>query len=225
MTHSHLGFLFSLSCSIQSKARRYALEILADAQEFAIHRNKQSKLSLEVITPADISLALDFRADADVSSTLPSLHTLAEDINRIPLPPIPSHCYTGIVLPDQAHQLTAMTFDVVSSKRVKDRMALGGKVMSASIVQGVLDKVESMASDAGGAHNNNTCSSSKRRKTDKSGSSTLYGANKGKPIPVNLKSTPISNSNTNSTTDAISSVSHLPTATTTIPMSNIDNQP
>jgi histone H3/H4 len=180
--------LEALGCLLE-QARRYALEILADAHEFALHRKQQSKFSLQTITPADIALALDFRADADVASTLPSLQVLVEDVNRKPLPPIPSHCYNGVVLPDRDHQLTAMTFDVVSSKRVKDRMTLGGKPMSALTVQGVVENIDSRRTD-GGTHDNTTHgttneNNTKRRKT---ASMSSYGASKGKPIPVNLKS-------------------------------------
>ena len=60
----------------------------------------------------------------------------------------------------------ARTFDVVSSKRVKDRMGLGGKVPSAQS----LDNLESMSTMDAMTHTTGT----KRRKKEPAAS---YGAN------------------------------------------------
>lgn len=101
------------------QARRYALELVADAQDcaYAAHRHD--------IMRADLTMALELRPDN------PNTHTLAElqkmtvfchNVNKTPLPPIPQHCYSGVVLPPKPHQLTARTFDILTGAQVSLKM-------------------------------------------------------------------------------------------------------
>ncbi|KAL3759815.1 hypothetical protein ACHAWU_007559 [Discostella pseudostelligera] len=128
------------------QARRYTYELLANAQDYAIHANRNSFYSL---LPADILLAAEMLADENntnddgggvggssgvggihgVASTLPTPEELLEfaaTVNRVPLPPIPSNCYNGVALPPVEEQLTSRTYDVVNGARVVQRMMRGG---------------------------------------------------------------------------------------------------
>ena len=206
----------ALGCLLE-QARKYTLEILSDAHDFALHRKQKSKISLQAITPADITLALEFRADADATAvtTVPcsSVQIVADDVNRIPLPPIPSHNYNGVVLPEQAHQLTAMTFDVVSSKRTKDRMAVGGKPLSSTSVESFLANVDSILMPSDGVEKKKKKNETTTTTTNKS-TSTSYGAAKGKPIPVHLKSHALVHPTSMDIDSDVSSLPLVPTAAT-----------
>lgn len=105
-------------CVLLEQARRHALEIMADAQDYAVCANRSE------ITKADFELASEMRPDhpTAITTQLPKLNLLAQQINRIPLPPIPSNCYSGVLLPPRQHQLTARTFDVVSGAQVSQKM-------------------------------------------------------------------------------------------------------
>ena len=105
----------ALACLLE-QARRYAQELIADAQDYAVNRTELSR--------ADLQLAADMRADYPVaiSTQLPKLNLVAQQVNRAPLPPIPSHCYSGILLPPKEHQLTARTFDIVTGAQVAQKM-------------------------------------------------------------------------------------------------------
>jgi histone H3/H4 len=100
------------------QARRFAIEILMDAQDYAFIANRVE------IAKADLMLAFEFRPDHPlaVSTQVPKLNLLSGTVNRVPLPPIPTQCYSGIVLPPKHHQLTARTFDVVTSAQTARRM-------------------------------------------------------------------------------------------------------
>ncbi|KAL9181788.1 hypothetical protein ACHAXT_012131 [Thalassiosira profunda] len=109
------------------QARRYALELLADAQDYAIHARRRAIPSL---LPADLYLAAEMRGDAGgAPATLPAperISELAGAANRAPLPPIPGDCYDGAALPPKEQRLTARTFDVVDGARATQRMVRGG---------------------------------------------------------------------------------------------------
>lgn len=101
------------------QARRYALELVADAQDcaYAAHRHD--------ITRADLVMALELRPDQPNTSTLTELQKMnnfAHKINKKPLPPIPQQCYSGILLPPKANQLTARTFDILTGAQVMKKM-------------------------------------------------------------------------------------------------------
>jgi histone H3/H4 len=107
----------AFACLLE-QARRYALELLADAQDYAYVASRN-----EIARP-DLLLANEMRPDHPVAVTtqLPKLNLLASQINRVPLPPIPTQCYSGVLLPPKQHQLTARTFDVVSGAQVAQKM-------------------------------------------------------------------------------------------------------
>jgi histone H3/H4 len=107
----------AFACLLE-QARRYALELLADAQDYAYSANRND------VTRADLLLAREMRADQPMATATqqPRLMSLAGQVNRAPLPPIPTHCYNGVVLPPEEHQLTARTFDVISGAQVAQRM-------------------------------------------------------------------------------------------------------
>ena len=101
------------------QARRHALELIADAQDYAYSANRQD------VTRADLLLAAEFRPDQPCFATHALHHKMvlvSHQVNRKPLPPIPVHCYSGIVLPPEEHQLTARTFDIVTGAQVAQRM-------------------------------------------------------------------------------------------------------
>jgi histone H3/H4 len=107
----------AFACLLE-QARRYAIEILTDSQDYAFVAGRTE------IGRADLLLANEFRPDhpISVSTQLPKLNLLAQTINREPLPPIPTQCYSGIMLPPKNHQLTARTFDIVTSAEISRRM-------------------------------------------------------------------------------------------------------
>jgi histone H3/H4 len=168
LTRSH--FTPRAYACLLEQARRYTLELLADAQDYALHANRDSIASL---LPADLLLAAEMREDRNgVVSTLPrveELQFLAEEVNRVPLPSIPRDCYGGVVLPPVEEQLTARTFDVVNGARVVQRMMRGGDYPL------VLGEVGSLGKKGGGGGGGGR----------KVGS---YGAGIGRQIAVNLKS-------------------------------------
>jgi Transcription initiation factor IID, 31kD subunit len=143
-------------CMLLEQARRHALELIADAQDYAISAGRSE------LGKADFDLAAQMRPDNPIAITtqLPKLSLLSRQINRVPLPPIPVQCYSGILLPPKRHQLTARTFDVVSGAQVTQRM--------------VQPKPSIIA---------NTHSIS----PSKSAPMPSYGAARGRQIPINLK--------------------------------------
>lgn len=145
----------AMACLLE-QVRRYAQELAADAQDYAYTANRAD------VAPEDLKLAAEFRADHPVSMTtqLPKLNIVAQQVNRAPLPPIPSQCYSGILLPPKEHQLTARTYDVISGARVTQKM---------------VQRAPSIAAKK-----------SKKTVTNQ----PSYGATKGCQIPVKLKGQP-----------------------------------
>lgn len=107
----------AFACLLE-QGRRYALELLADAQDYAYSANRHD------ISKADLLLANELRADQPlaVATQTPKLMAHGQLVNRIPLPPIPTHCYNGVVLPPEQYLLTSRTFDVVTGAQVSQRM-------------------------------------------------------------------------------------------------------
>ena len=145
------------------QARRFGLELLANARDYAIH----AKRSNGGIQPSDLHLAAEICEDGGggiygVPSTLPNieqLSELAQSINRVPLPAIPNNCYDGVVLPPVTEQLTARTYDVVDGARVAQRMMRGGDaphVVSdyglSPIMKAVGDGADKKKSTVGGSY-------------------------------------------------------------------------
>ena len=148
----------AMACLLE-QARRYTQELITDAMDYCYSASRQD------LTRADLLLAAEMRADhaTAVTAQLPKLNLVAQQVNRAPLPPIPSQCYTGVLLPASQHQLTARTYDIVSSAQVAQKM-----VQRAPAVQ------------------------AKKKSSSGSGSSGQpgYGANRGRQIPIKLKEQP-----------------------------------
>lgn len=160
----------AFACLLE-QARRYAIDILSDSQDYAFVANRTE------ITKADLALANEFRPDHPTSITaqLPKLNLLAQTINRVPLPPIPSHCYSGIVLPSKRYQLTARTFDVVTSAQTARRMVQAVPALPP----------KSKSSSSGSTSSKKGTSSSSSKKSTKKAPS--YGAARGRQIAIHLK--------------------------------------
>jgi histone H3/H4 len=157
---------------LMEQARRIAYELITDAQDYAYSAGRAE------INASDLMLAQELRSDlsssANITTQLPKLNFSAPQINRIPLPPIPIQCYTGIVLPPKEHQLTARTFDVVSASMVAQKMTQPVPKSPAEIKQ--QNRNKSSSSSTGG-----------------------YGASRGRQIPITLKS---NNANTKASNEA-----------------------
>ena len=155
------------------QSRRYALELITDAQDYAIHAQRHTIPSL---LPSDLLLAVQMSNDVNgVSSTLPTpeeISNLSSSVNRTALPPIPINCYNGVALPPVNEQLTARTYDVVNGARVTQRMMRGGDLPFVS------DDLGDIIAKNGYGNN--------QKKKKKSGGS--YGAGRGRQIVVNIKS-------------------------------------
>ncbi|VEU44951.1 unnamed protein product [Pseudo-nitzschia multistriata] len=162
----------AFACLLE-QARRYAIDILTDSQDYAFVANRTE------ITKADLALANDFRPDhpTAVTAQLPKLNLLAQTINRVPLPPIPTQCYSGVLLPSKRFQLTARTFDVVTSAQTAQKMVQAVPAFPAKA------KTSSTGSSSGTTSKKGTSSSSKKS-TKKAPS---YGASRGRQIAINLK--------------------------------------
>jgi len=128
-----------------------------------------------------IALANEFRPDhpTSISTQLPKLNLLAQSINRIPLPPIPTQCYSGVLLPSKRYQLTARTFDVVTSAQTAQRMVQAVPTASKQT------KVSSNSNNQSSRRSSSANSSSRKSITKKVKPS--YGAARGRQISINLK--------------------------------------
>jgi hypothetical protein len=160
----------AFACLLE-QARRYAIDILSDSQDYAFVANRTE------IAKADLALANEFRPDHPTSITtqLPKLNLLAQTINRVPLPPIPTQCYSGVLLPSKRYQLTARTFDVVTSAQTAQRMV---QAVPALPMKTKTNSSSSHSSKKGTLH------SSSKKSTKKAPS---YGAARGRQIAIHLK--------------------------------------
>ncbi|KAL3923311.1 MAG: hypothetical protein SGARI_006248, partial [Bacillariaceae sp.] len=147
----------AFACLLE-QARRYAMEILTDSQDYAFVAGRTE------IAASDLALANEFRPDHPmaVSTQVPKLNLLSQTVNRLPLPPIPTQCYSGVLLPPKHHQLTARTFDVVTSAQTARRMVQAAPPAPHKV------------------------KAAKKKKSGKDKPS--YGAATGRQISVNLKS-------------------------------------
>jgi len=175
----------AFACLLE-QARRYAIDILTDSQDYAFVANRTE------ITKADLSLANDFRPDHPTSITaqLPQLNLLSQTINRLPLPPIPTQCYSGVLLPSKRFQLTARTFDVVTSAQTAQKMV--------QAVPAFPIKSNKSSTNSGSTSKKGTSSSSSKKSTKKGPS---YGASRGRQIAINFKGDGTSNSNNSNKMD------------------------
>jgi len=163
--------------SLLEYVRRYSLEIYNDALDLAKHRAK-NEAGLE-IQGRDLKAAVDMRDDSNIISCLPPRNQfmiLADQVNKVPLPPIPLNCYNGIVLPpSKENLLTNRTFDVLSASFVRSVMKKKKKIVP-TINQNSTTNSSATTGDT---------STATAPATQSSHSS--YGAKKGPQIPINLK--------------------------------------
>ena len=191
-----LSFSFA-ACPTRHPTRpRHALELTSDAQDYAGHCSRND------VTAADLKLAAEFRDDfggpaenaaggCTGASHLPApeqIAIIAEEVNRVPLPPVPTDCYNGIVLPAPEHQLTARTFDVVTSARVAQKIGRGGSVPPAQIV-GAFGGANSPATVLAAGKGVGASGKGKSKGTKRKKNSSSYGANKSakKVVTINLQ--------------------------------------
>ena len=163
----------AMACLLEH-IRRYAVELVGDANDYAYSAGRSE------MTRPDLILAAEMRSDhpVAVSVQLPKLNLLANQVNRAPLPPIPSHCYNGVVLPPKEHQLTARTYDIVSSHRVQQKMT---QKTPAAPQQTTSSASLGMAATATAF---TTSKSTTKASIAQAGS---YGASRGRQIPIKLK--------------------------------------
>lgn len=90
------------------EARKYALSLITDAADYAMHSH-----SSDTITPSDLMLAKEMQDDGMDVVDMEALARIAQETNRRMLPPIPDHCYNGIVLPSTEYTLLGRAYDVV----------------------------------------------------------------------------------------------------------------
>jgi Transcription initiation factor IID, 31kD subunit len=166
----------AVACLLE-QARRYALELLTDAQDYA--HVASAGHPAQDISKADLLLAAEMRADHPVaiSSQLPKLNVSATRVNRVPLPPLPTHCFSGIVLPPKEHQVTGRTFDVIHAGQVARRMVQEAPKMKS---KSSVDATSAAAGSAGGSGGSGNASVS-------GASASSYGASRGRQIPIKLK--------------------------------------
>jgi Transcription initiation factor IID, 31kD subunit len=144
----------AMACLLE-QARRYASELQEDAQDYAAHAaglfSTQASVGKAPGASAtggpwpdpsskDYMLAAEMRPDHPkaVTAQLPKLMILAQQINSVPLPPIPPHVYNGILLPPEPHALTARTFDVVTGAHVAQKMIQAPPGPSKSFASSIL---------------------------------------------------------------------------------------
>ena len=143
----------AMACLLEH-ARRYAGELLMDAQDYA-HSASRNEINRQ-----DLQLAIEMRGETEtISSEIPKLNLIAQQVNRVPLPPIPPQCYNGVLLPPKEHQLTARTFDIVCASTVAQKMTRAMPTLRKKTV--TINKADQ----------------------------TAYGAIRGPQIPITLKTT------------------------------------
>ncbi len=173
-------------------ARKYALELLQDAQEYAQHCNGSASTNSKV-TSRDLELASQFLQDEEEEH-----QGFSTDMNRIPLPLLPANCYTGIVLPDDNHTTTlARTYDVVSAARISQQFSLSSSSQPPKT----------------NTNNQNPNNNDNNASTIKSSSATTpsYGATRKRQIPINFKKS--NNTDDNQTTTTTTTVANTNTPT------------
>ena len=200
----------AFACLLE-QARRYAMEILSDSQDYAMLAGRTE------IAKADLTLANEMRPDHPiaVSTQLPKLNLLAQTVNRVPLPPIPTQCYSGVLLPPKHCQLTARTFDVVTGAQTAQRMVQAAPTQTTPTTSSSTSKSSKTGTSSSSLAAKDSSSSSGKSKA------AAYGASKAKStININLKGKVDSGVKAKSETDTtpatskISSTSSLPSATT-----------
>lgn len=183
---THNGFSRSdvtpqaMACLLEY-SRRYTTELIRNAYDYMEYAGR-TELAKE-----DLVLARQDNPVA-ISTQLPMINALAQQINRKPLPPIPANCYSGILLPPPEHQLTARTFDVISGAVTALRMQnkfpappSASTALSSPVAGGTA------GTPAAGVSSTKSSTSAKVKPGQPS-----YGASRGRQIPVKLKTEPTS---------------------------------
>jgi hypothetical protein len=167
--------------ALLEQARRYALELLVDAQDYAQHASRSTVASL---TPSDLTLAAEMRGDMNgIPSTLPKFEEMAEyasEMNKKPLPPVPADCYNGVSLPPPEEQLTCRTFDVVNGARITQKMINGGDLPLSTVDVGLVRR----SSNVEPILAKKTDGTETKRASKTQGA---HGAGKGRQIAIHLK--------------------------------------
>ena len=105
--------------TLLEQARRHAMLLITDAADYALHSHGN-----ETITSADLLLAKEMQGDDCLGQcngeNMEQLARIAKETNRRVLPPIPDHCYNGIVLPDLEYTLLGRNYDVVCRRDEED---------------------------------------------------------------------------------------------------------
>jgi hypothetical protein len=105
--------------TLLEQARRYAMLLITDAADYAVHSHGNRN-----ITSADLLLAKDMQGDDCLgqcyAENMEQLARITKETNRRVLPPIPDHCYNGIVLPDTEYTLLGRAFSVVCRRDEED---------------------------------------------------------------------------------------------------------
>jgi histone H3/H4 len=173
----------AFACLLE-QARRYAMDVLTDSQDYAYVAGRTA------IDRADLMLASEMRPDHPISITtqVPKLNLLADRVNRVPLPAIPTQCYSGILLPPKHHQLTARTYDVVTSAQTAQRMVQAAPAPPSTGGSGGTTN-PSWGGGGTKASTGGSGSSGNVKATSSAGGKPKpsYGATKGRQIPIHLK--------------------------------------
>lgn len=164
--------------TLLEQARRHAMLLITDAADYAVHSHGN-----ETITSADLLLAKEMQGDDCLGQcngeNMEQLARIAKETNRRVLPPIPDHCYNGIVLPDLEYTLLGRTYDVVCRRDEQD-IAKEKRMNNVNGIEGDLQG----RSMGGGA-----------RRDEKGVHVPSYGAKRGaKQVQIAFKSQPAKNS-------------------------------
>jgi len=173
----------AFACLLE-QTRRHALDLLADAQDYAYAANRHD------VSTSDLLLAADLRADGgdfltDVATQQPKISAILHETNKKPLPTIPTTVYDGIALPPKHHQLTARTFDIVSGARISKKMITNPPSFASG------KHPVSSSTTVPGATGSSSASPEKPKKLKRKSSGSIpvgYGAKRGAQIPIQLKS-------------------------------------
>jgi len=161
--------------ALLEEARKYAMELITDAADCAIHSHGN-----DVITPDDLVIAKEMEADecCFALENMQEISKNARELNQVALPTIPDNCYNGIVLPDLEETLLNRSFDVICRKKNEDQIIISSTGGSKD-----MKNLQSMS-----MLGTTTDGSSIERSEMNSGSVSAYGAKRGsKQMQILLK--------------------------------------
>ncbi|KAF9484015.1 TFIID-31kDa-domain-containing protein [Pholiota conissans] len=92
-------------------AHRYTSQVITDASVYAEHAGRGGKIEMD-----DVTLAVQARVGWEFGGRVPKEYilSLAEDVNAIPLPPVPE--VFGVRLPPASECLSSIDFDLIPNK-------------------------------------------------------------------------------------------------------------